>query len=93
MWLTALTSANRVISEVNGISTGDRSMLDALVPAELNLKDALDFGLNPIDAFGKAVEAAETSAMQTLHMPEHRFGFTSHKVLLICDTHSRISFI
>lgn len=85
MWLTALTSANQVISEVSGISVGDRSMLDALIPAELKLKDALDLGLDPVNAFGKAVEAAEISAMQTLHMPEHRFGCTSHKVLFNCD--------
>lgn len=81
MWLTALSSANQVISEVSGISIGDRSMLDALIPVELKLKDALESGLNPVNAFGKAVEAAETSAMETLHMPEHRYGFTNRKVL------------
>lgn len=81
MWLTALASANRIASEVSGISIGDRSMLDALISMELKLRDALDSGLNPVIAFGKAVEAAETSAMQTLHMPERRYGFTDHKVL------------
>ncbi|XP_014487172.1 PREDICTED: putative 3,4-dihydroxy-2-butanone kinase isoform X2 [Dinoponera quadriceps] len=85
MWLTALTSANQAISEVSGMSIGDRSMLDALIPAELKLKDALDLGLNPVSAFGKAVEAAETSAMQTLHMPEHRFGFTNYKTFKYPD--------
>jgi len=68
MWLTALTSANKMISEISRTSIGDRTMLDALIPAENKLKDALSSGLNPINAFGEAVKAAETFAMQTIHM-------------------------
>ncbi|EFN75438.1 Probable dihydroxyacetone kinase [Harpegnathos saltator] len=86
IWLVALSSANQVISEISGISIRDRSMLDALISAELKLKDSLNLDLNPINAFGKAVEAAETSAMQTLHMPEHRFGFTNHKTFKYPDS-------
>ncbi|KAL0108763.1 hypothetical protein PUN28_014120 [Cardiocondyla obscurior] len=68
MWLAALTSANKVISEVNKISPSDRTMLDALIPAENKLRDALNCGLNSVNAFGEAVKAAETSAMQTVYM-------------------------
>lgn len=68
MWLSVLTSANERISEVSGTSIGERSMLDALIPAQHKLRDALNLGSKPIDAFGEAVKAAETSAMQTVHI-------------------------
>ncbi|XP_072757656.1 folliculin [Anoplolepis gracilipes] len=68
MWLIVLTSANEVISEVSGTLIGERSMLNALIPAQHKLRDALNSGLSPINAFGEAVQAAETSAMQTVHM-------------------------
>ncbi|XP_071557157.1 folliculin isoform X2 [Temnothorax nylanderi] len=68
IWLTALTSANKMMSEVSGTSIGDRTMLDALVPAENKLRDALNSGSSPVNAFGEAVKAAETFAMQTVHM-------------------------
>ncbi|XP_029678738.1 folliculin isoform X2 [Formica exsecta] len=70
MWLTVLTSANKMISEVSGALIGERSMLDALIPAQYKLKDALNLGLSPTDAFGEAVKAAETSAIQTVHVSE-----------------------
>lgn len=44
-------------------------MLDALVPVERGLRNALDAGLSPVDAFGEAVDAAEASAMQTVRKP------------------------
>lgn len=71
MWLTALTSANERISEITGTSIGDR-MLDALVAVENKLRVTLNCGSNPINAFGEAVKAAETFAMQTVHMSGFR---------------------
>lgn len=57
-------------------------MLDALIPAQYKLKDALNLGLSPTDAFGEAVKAAETSAMQTVHVSEsHSVDSTNCKVL------------
>lgn len=82
MWLTALTSANATISKASDASIGDRTILDALIPAEHKLKDALDSGLNPISAFGEAVQTAETSAMQTVYMLNSQSA-NSGKVLLI----------
>lgn len=79
MWLVALTSANRTVAEVSGISVGDRTLLDVLIPVELKLKEALDSGLNPVDAFAEAVNAAETSAMQTVNSPIFPDS-TNHKV-------------
>jgi len=68
MWLNALTAANKTISEISGTSIGDRTMLGALISAENKLRDALNSGLNPVNAFGEAVKAAETFAMQTVQM-------------------------
>lgn len=81
MWLTALTSANKIISEVSGTSLGDRTMLDALISAENKLRDALNSGLSPVNAFGEAVKAAETFAMQTVHMSGSPVDSTNFKVL------------
>ncbi|XP_011703663.1 PREDICTED: putative 3,4-dihydroxy-2-butanone kinase [Wasmannia auropunctata] len=67
MWLTALTSANKMLSEVSGTSIGDRTMLDALISVENKLRDALNSGSNAVNAFGEAVKAAESFAMQTVH--------------------------
>lgn len=83
MWLTALTSANKMISEVDRILLGDRTLLDALIPAEYKLRDGLDAGLSPIDAFGEAVIAAESSAMQTVHMSRPCVGSTNLKVFFL----------
>ena len=84
MWLTALTSANKMISEVGGTSIGDRTMLDALIPAENKLRDALNSGSNPINAFGEAVKTAETFAMQTVNMSGSRsVDSINCKVLLL----------
>ncbi|XP_032671436.1 putative 3,4-dihydroxy-2-butanone kinase isoform X2 [Odontomachus brunneus] len=88
MWWSALTSANQIISEATDLSVGDRSMMDALIPAELSLKDALDSGLSPVDAFRKAVEAAESSAEQTLNMPQTRLGYTLHQKFKYIDSES-----
>lgn len=75
-----------MISEVSGTSIGERSMLDALIPAQHKLRDALTLGSSPIDAFGEAVKAAETSAMQTVHMSgSHPVDSTYCKVLFSCN--------
>lgn len=87
MWLSVLTSANERISEVSGTSIGERSMLDALIPAQHKLRDALNLGSKPIDAFGEAVKAAETSAMQTVHISgSHSVDSTICKVLFSYNT-------
>lgn len=82
MWLNVLTSANKTVSEVSGTLIGERSMLNALILVQNKLRDALNLGLSPIDAFGEAVKAAETSAMQTVYMSKsHSVDSTNCKVL------------
>jgi len=70
------------------------AMLDVLICAEHKLRDVLDSDLNPIDAFGEVVNATETFALQTVHMPRlHSINSTDHKVLLHFKTlYIKISF-
>jgi len=86
MWLTALTSANKTISEVSRISIGNQTMLGALISAENKLRDALNSSSSPVNAFGEAVKAAEIFAMQTVHMSGSSFvSSTNHKTLKYPD--------
>lgn len=84
MWLTALTSANKMLSEVSETSIGNRTMLDALIPAENKLRDALNSGSSPISAFGEAVKAAETFAMQTVNMSDSRSADSTNCKVFYC---------
>jgi len=91
MWLTALTAANKMISEISGTLIGDRAMLSALISAENKLRDALNSGLNPVNAFGEAVKAVETFAMQTVQMSGSCCIDSincTHKVLFDCITYT-----
>lgn len=82
MWLTVLTFANKMISEVGGTSIADNhTILDALIFVENKLRDALNSGSSPVNAFGEAVKAAETFAMQTV---ARSVDSTNCKVLLDC---------
>ncbi|XP_070150656.1 probable dihydroxyacetone kinase isoform X2 [Polyergus mexicanus] len=87
MWLTVLTSANKMISEVSGGLIDERSMLNPLIAAEHKLKNALNLELSSTDAFGEAVRAAEeTSTMQTIHMSKsHSVGSTNCKTFKYPD--------
>jgi len=59
------------------------TMLDILICAEYKLRDVLDSGLNPVDAFEEVVNAIETFALQTVHIARlHSVNPTDHKVLL-----------
>lgn len=66
MWLTALTSANERISEFSETLIDDQIILDALISVENKFRVALNCGSNSVNAFGEAVKAAETFAMQTV---------------------------
>lgn len=86
MWLNVLTSANKTVSEISGTLIGERSMLNALIPVQNKLRDALNLGLSPIDAFGEAVKAAEISAMQTVHiLKSHSVDSTNCKTFKYPD--------
>ncbi|WP_035946720.1 DAK2 domain-containing protein, partial [Burkholderia multivorans] len=58
-WAAALRSAVDAIAELGGAGAGDRTMLDALVPAAAAFDRALDDGRDSADAWAAAVDAAE----------------------------------
>lgn len=69
MWLNALAAGNKAIMEYGQANVGDRTMLDPLLTAQDHLANALNANLHPIRAFGDAVKAAETRAIETIKMP------------------------
>ncbi|KVM67838.1 dihydroxyacetone kinase [Burkholderia ubonensis] len=67
-WATAFRSAVESIGELGGARAGDRTMLDALVPAVDAFDRALEDDRNGAAAWAAAVEAAERGAQETTHM-------------------------
>ncbi|KUZ98131.1 dihydroxyacetone kinase [Burkholderia ubonensis] len=67
-WATAFRSAVEAIGELGGARVGDRTMLDALVPAVDAFDRALENDPNGAAAWAVAVEAAERGAQETARM-------------------------
>lgn len=67
-WARAWRGAIEAISELGGAKAGDRTMLDALVPAVDAFEEALKKGHAAQQAFGAAIAAAEHGAQATAHM-------------------------
>ncbi|KWI34092.1 dihydroxyacetone kinase [Burkholderia ubonensis] len=67
-WATAFRSAVESIGELGGARAGDRTMLDALVPAIDAFDRALEDDRNGAAAWAVAVEAAERGAQETARM-------------------------
>ncbi|KAG8149093.1 dihydroxyacetone kinase subunit DhaL [Burkholderia catarinensis] len=67
-WAAAFRAAVDSISELGGAHAGDRTMLDALVPAANAFDRALDDDRDPASAWAAAVEAAEHGAQETARM-------------------------
>ncbi|CAE6847300.1 D-erythrulose kinase [Paraburkholderia nemoris] len=67
-WAAAFRSAADAISELGGAKAGDRTMLDALVPAIEAFECGLKSGLDASSAWEGAVSAAESGAQNTAQM-------------------------
>mmetsp|Transcript_14836 Transcript_14836/g.28571 ORF Transcript_14836/g.28571 Transcript_14836/m.28571 type:complete len:581 (-) Transcript_14836:570-2312(-) len=67
-WASALEAGVQAIQLYGGAKVGDRTMLDALVPATGALKSALSSGTSPLEALEAAVAAAQAGADATCHM-------------------------
>ncbi|KWK88181.1 dihydroxyacetone kinase [Burkholderia ubonensis] len=67
-WATAFRGAVESIGELGGARAGDRTMLDALVPAVDAFDRALEDDRNGAAAWAVAVEAAERGAQETARM-------------------------
>jgi dihydroxyacetone kinase len=67
-WPQALRAGVAGIEELGGAAAGDRTMLDALVPASEALTSGLHAGTAPIVALSEAVAAADRGAEATASM-------------------------
>ncbi|XP_057514248.1 putative 3,4-dihydroxy-2-butanone kinase isoform X1 [Actinidia eriantha] len=67
-WANALEAAIAAVSKYGGARAGYRTLLDALIPASLVLKERLVAGDDPADAFILSSEAALAGAESTKHM-------------------------
>ena len=67
-WAGAFDEAVQSIGELGGAKAGDRTMLDALMPATDAFAAALNAGRPARDAWAAAVSAAEHGARQTANM-------------------------
>ena len=67
-WAAAMAGAADAIGELGGAKPGDRTMLDALVPAVDAFDRSLKSGLEAGEAWAAAVSAAESGAQETAHM-------------------------
>jgi dihydroxyacetone kinase len=71
-WANALRAGAEGIGELGGAALGDRTMLDALVPASKAFTSALEAGNLSIPALSEAVAAAERAAAATASMTPRR---------------------
>ncbi|MGG1949312.1 dihydroxyacetone kinase subunit DhaL [Trinickia sp. NRRL B-1857] len=67
-WAAALRGAADAIAELGGAKPGDRTMLDALVPAADAFEQALKRPLDVGQAWAAAVDAAQSGAEKTAQM-------------------------
>ncbi|WP_395068618.1 dihydroxyacetone kinase family protein [Paraburkholderia silvatlantica] len=67
-WAAAMRGAAEAIGELGGAQPGDRTMLDALVPAVDALENTLKSARPVGEAWAQAVSAAESGAQSTAQM-------------------------
>ncbi len=82
-WAAALDAAATAIAELGGARPGDRTMLDALVPAATAFRAALDAGKTPAEAWGEALDAARegTAATANMHPRVGRAAYLGDRAL------------
>ncbi len=82
-WADAFRSGCEGVIELGGAGRGDRTMLDALLPASDALNDALAHGRPPREALAAAAEAAElgAKATSTLTPRRGRSSYLGHRAL------------
>jgi dihydroxyacetone kinase len=67
-WREAFAMAIMAISDLGGAKRGDRTMLDAMIPALEAWQEASGNGIAPADAFAKASQAALIGAEETAEL-------------------------
>jgi dihydroxyacetone kinase len=76
-WASAFQDGCSAISELGGARPGDRTMLDALVPAATAYSEAIGSGQSALEAVRAAAEAARLGAAATASM-KPRLGRSSY---------------
>jgi dihydroxyacetone kinase len=76
-WADALDAGVRGITELGGATAGDRTMLDALLPAAEAFRAALEEGAGAPQAWSRAAAAAQAGAAATAQMAP-RLGRASY---------------
>ena len=71
-WAVAFEAGCNAVAELGGATSGDRTMLDALLPAAAALRAALAAQLDVSEALAACVEAAERGAAETERMLPRR---------------------
>ena len=71
-WSGAFKAGCLGIAELGGAGQGDRTMLDALIPASDAFESAIKAGQSPGDALSPAIAAAEAGAKATASMPPRK---------------------
>ncbi len=86
-WIKAFAAGVASVPELGGARPGDRTMLDALLPAVRAFEDGLAGGTSPADAWKAAIEAAEHGAMATAAMAPRlgRAAYLGERVLGVPD--------
>ncbi|XP_071878548.1 folliculin [Bombus fervidus] len=67
VWLHVLITANKAIEQFKASSVGVQILLTTLTAVQIDLQNALSRNVNPIDAFGIAVRAAENFTTNVLY--------------------------
>jgi dihydroxyacetone kinase phosphoprotein-dependent L subunit len=68
----AVEDGNATIQRLGGAQVGDKTMLDALVPAAAALRAAADAGAAPVEALAAAATAADDGARSTADLVARR---------------------
>ncbi|HEY7314817.1 MAG TPA: dihydroxyacetone kinase subunit DhaL [Gemmataceae bacterium] len=71
-WAEAFTAGCAAVAELGGAARGDRTMLDALLPAAEALQTGADAGRSASDALRSAADAAANGARSTANMKPRR---------------------
>lgn len=72
-WMNAFSAARFAVSEIGGAVPGDRTMVDALAPAQEAFVAAIQQGAAGLAALDEAVRAAEEGARSTAQL-QPKFG-------------------
>ncbi|PKU71854.1 putative 3,4-dihydroxy-2-butanone kinase [Dendrobium catenatum] len=84
-WANALEAGIAAVSKYGGAGSGYRTMLDALIPAASILKERLDAGVDPVNAFVMSADAACSGAESTKNMQAQagRSSYVSAEMLAL----------